>query len=549
MKFKYYILLLFSTALFAQKATVSIDTTKNKIGAEFKLTIKTVVDTSSKVVFPTTKNFGLLEVIRSYAIDTIKNNDKYELIKKYGLTQFDTGRFTIPRIPILINKKPFFTNSIAVEVSNVVVDTLKQKMFDIKPIAEASSSKSWIWKLLLVLLLLVGIGAFVYWWLKIRQKKKIEEEIYKTPIEKATSLLNTLEKKELWQKGEIKAYYSELTDIARNYIEEAIEIPAMEFTTAELIEAIRKASQKKKMALSQETIENLEQVLRQADLVKFAKSKPLDFEITEDRKKIEKSIIILDKSIPVIEENQDELLLNELQRQEQIKKQLQKKRKSRILTAVGFVLGAIIGLFIFFVITKGLDFVKDTVLGNQSKELLEGEWIYSEYGNPSVAIETPKVLKRVDLTSSLPKEGLAVIKDMQSFAYGSLISDFYLMVSTVSFKQDPSASEPAKQTEVDLSNALEGSLKMIELQGGQNMIVKQEEFNTKQGIKGIKGYGTFSRINSITKTSSKVYYEILLFSQNGGLQQIIILHQEGDQYANQISERVLNSVELKVANE
>ena len=549
MKFKYYILLLFSTALFAQKATVSIDTTKNKIGAEFKLTIKTVVDTSSKVVFPTTKSFGLLEVIRSYAIDTIKNNDKYELIKKYGLTQFDTGRFTIPKIPILINKKLFFTDSIAVEVSNVVVDTLKQKMFDIKPIAEASSSKSWIWKLLLVLLLIAGIGAFVYWWLKIRQKKKIEEEIYKTPIEKATSLLNTLEKKELWQKGEIKAYYSELTDIARNYIEEAIEIPAMECTTAELIEAIRKASQKKKMALSQETIENLEQVLRQADLVKFAKSKPLDFEITEDRKKIEKSIIILDKSIPVIEENQDELLLNELQRQEQIKKQLQKKRKSRILTAVGFVLAAIIGLFIFFVITKGFDFVKDTVLGNQSKELLEGEWIYSEYGNPSVAIETPKVLKRVDLTSSLPKEGLAVIKDMQSFAYGSLISDFYLMVSTVSFKQDPSASEPAKQTEVDLSNALEGSLKMIELQGGQNMIVKQEEFDTKQGVKGIKGYGTFSRINSITKTSSKVYYEILLFSQNGGLQQIIMLHQEGDQYANQISKRVLNSVELKVANE
>ncbi|KAB1156000.1 hypothetical protein [Flavobacterium luteum] len=540
MKIKLYILLLFSTALFAQKATVFIDTTKNKIGAEFKLTIKAVVDTSSKVVFPTTKNFGLLEVIRSYAIDTIKNNDKYELIKKYGLTQFDTGRFTIPRIPILINNKPFFTDSIAVEVSNVVVDTLKQKMFDIKPIAEASSSKSWIWKLLLVLLLLAGVGAFVYWWLKIRQKKKIEAEAFKTPIERATSLLNTLEKKELWQKGEIKAYYSELTDIARNYIEEAIEIPAMECTTAELIEAIRKASQKKKMALSKETIENLEQVLRQADLVKFAKSKPLDFEITEDRKKIEKSIIILDKSIPVIEENQDELLLNELQRKEQIKKQLQKKRKSRILTAVGIVLGAIIGLFIFFVITKGFDFVKDNILGNQSKELLEGEWVYSEYGNPSVAIETPKVLKRVDLTNTLPKEGLALIKDMQSFAYGSLISDFYLMVSTVNYKQ---------QAEVDLSNALESSLKMIELQGGQNMIVKQEEFNTKQGIKGIKGYGTFSRINMLTKTSSKIYYEIVLFSQNEGLQQIFIMHEEGDQYANQISERILNSVELKVANE
>jgi hypothetical protein len=57
-------------------------------------------------------------------------------------------------------------------------------------------------------------------------------------------------------KGEVKEYYSELTDIARNYIEEAIEIPAMESTTSELIVALRAASLKKKMSVSQETIEN-----------------------------------------------------------------------------------------------------------------------------------------------------------------------------------------------------------------------------------------------------------------------------------------------------
>ena len=68
----------------------------------------------------------------------------------------------------------------------------------------------------------------------------------------------TLEKKELWQKGEIKAYYSELTDIARNYIEEAIEIPAMESTTSELIIGLRAVSIKKKMSLTQDTLENLE---------------------------------------------------------------------------------------------------------------------------------------------------------------------------------------------------------------------------------------------------------------------------------------------------
>lgn len=541
-KYVYILFILISTTFFAQekKVVTSIDTTKNKIGAEFKLSVKATVDTTSKVIFPRIKNIGALEVIRSYKIDTIKNGATYELIKKYGLTQFDSGKYTIPSIKVLINNRPFFSDSIRVEVANVDVDTLKQKMYDIKPIAEGSLSNSWIWKLLLVLLVIAAIGAFFYWWLKIRQKKIIEEEVYKTPIERATVLLNNLEKKELWQKGEIKAYYSELTDIARNYIEEAIQIPAMESTTSELIEGLRQASLKKKMALSKETIENLEQVLRQADLVKFAKSKPLDFEITEDRKKIEKSIITLDKSIPVVEESEDELLLNELQRQEQIKKQLQKKRKDRIITSVGIVVGAIVGLFVFFVVTRGFDFVKDNILGNQSKELLEGEWIYSEYGNPSIRIETPKVLKRTDLTKFLPKEGMALIKDMQSFIYGTFLDNFFVMVSTFNFKQ---------QTEIDLSKSLEGSIKMLEMQGGQNMIVKQDEFETKEGVKGIKGYGTFSKIDGINKNSTKIYYEILLFSQEGGLQQIITMHEEGDQYANQISERILNSVELQKASE
>jgi hypothetical protein len=533
---------LFTTTVFAQQKQVqtSIDTTKNKIGAEFKLTLKTNVDTLSKVVFPNVKNFGALEVIYSYPIDTIKKEDRYELVKKYGLTQFDSGRFMIPSVKILINKKAFLSDSIQVEVANVQVDTLQQKMYDIKDIVPANEGIGDWWKYLLVLLVIAGIGAFIYWYIKKRQTKKIEEEIYKTPIEKATSLLNNLEKKELWQQGEVKEYYSELTDIVRNYIEEAMEIPAMESTTSELIEALKIASKKKKMKLSQETIDNLFVVLKQADLVKFAKSKPMDFEITEDRKKIERSIITLDKSIPVVVENEDEMLLNEMQRQEQLKRELQKKKKARINTAIGITVGIVLSTFIFFVVTKGFSYVKDNILGHPSKELLEGEWVKSEYGNPAVRIETPKVLKRIDLTKSLPKEGMALIKEMQSFAYGSFLDNFYIVVSTYSFKQD---------TQIDLSKALEGSIKMMEFQGGQNMIVKQEDFETNEGIKGIKGYGTFSKINEITKSSTKIYYEILLFGQSGGLQQIILLHEEGDQYANDISERILNSVELQNKNQ
>ena len=529
---------LFTTAVFGQQkqVTTSIDTTKNKIGAEFKLTLKTNVDTLSKVVFPNARNFGALEVIQSYPIDTIRKDDRYELVKKYGLTQFDSGRYMIPSVKILINKKAFLSDSVQVEVANVQVDTLKQKMYDIKDIVPANEGIGDWWKYLLVLLLIAGIGAFIYWYIKKRQKEKIEEEIYKTPIEKATSLLNNLEKKELWQQGEVKEYYSQLTDIVRNYIEEAIEIPAMESTTSELIEGLKVASKKKKMKLSQETIDNLFVVLKQADLVKFAKSKPLDFEITEDRKKIEKSIITLDKAIPVVVENDDELLLNEMQRQEQLKRELQKKKKARIMTVAGVTVGLVFGVFVFLVMTKGFDYVIDNIIGHPSKEMLEGEWVKSEYGNPIIRIETPKVLKRVDLTKALPKEGMALIKEMQSFAYGSLIDNFYIMVSTLHFKQE---------TQIELEKSLDGALQSMEAQGAQNMIVKKEDFETKEGITGIKGFGTFSQIDAKSQSSTKLYYEVLIFSQDGGLQQIIIVHEEGDKYANEISERILNSVELQ----
>lgn len=537
----YLLLLLLSTAVFAQQKQVvtSIDTTKNKIGAEFKLSIKTTVDTSSKVIFPKLKNFGALEVIQSYPIDTVKMDGRYELIKKYGLTQFDSGRYVVPSIKIFINSKPFLTDSLLVEVANVQVDTLKQKMFDIKDIAPADNPIGDWWKYVLIIALILGIGAFIYWFIKKRQEKKLQEEIYKTPIEKATTLLDTLEKKELWQKGEVKAYYSELTDIARNYIEEAIEIPAMESTTSELIQGLRAASVKKKMTLSQEIIENLERVLKQADLVKFAKSKPLDFEITEDRNKIQKAILTLDNSIPVEIPVEEDMLLNEAQRQKQIQIQLRKQRNKRIVTAVASVVFLLAATITFFIVTKGFDYVKDNIIGHPTKELLEGEWVKSEYGNPGIIIETPKVLKRVDLTKTLPKNGMALIKEMQSFAYGSVLDRFYVMVSTLKFKAE---------TQIDLAKSMDGALQSLEAQGAQNMIVKQEDFETNEGVKGLKAYGTFSQIDSDNKTTAKMYYEAILFSQEGGLQQILIFHEEGDKYGNEISERVLNAVDLKQAS-
>ena len=199
MKFKIYIfILLFSTTLFAQpkKVTTSIDTVKNKIGAEFKLSLKTNVDTLSKVKFPESKFFGALEVLESYKVDTVKKGDHYELIKKYGLTQFDSGKYTIPRIPIIINGKTVYSDSLSIEIRNVKVDTLKQKMFDIKDIATVKSPMGNWWIYVLVVIGLIGLGFLIFYLLKNRKPKaKAEVIVYKTPIEKATTLLQQLESK------------------------------------------------------------------------------------------------------------------------------------------------------------------------------------------------------------------------------------------------------------------------------------------------------------------------------------------------------------------
>jgi hypothetical protein len=294
------------------------------------------------------------------------------------------------------------------------------------------------------------------------------------------------------------------------------------------------------MKISPEILENLERVLKQADLVKFAKSKPLDYEIEEDKKKIEKTILTIDNAIPqIIEEEDGDDILNEAQRQKLIKQKLRKKRITRIVVSIAAVFVMLFGTAIFFVTTKGLDFVKDNLIGHPTKDLIDSEWVTSEYGNPGIRIETPKVLQRIDVAATLPKEAFALIRDMQTFSYGSLMSNFSISISTLHYKQE---------TKIDLKTAIEGTLQIFESQGAKNLIGDQGEFTTPDGISGAKGYGTFTILNPIDKKSYEMYYETIIFSQDGGLQQINIIQSQDDKYAKEISERVLKSVEFKKDN-
>lgn len=524
----------------AQKVTTHIDTTRNKIGAQFNLTITATADTMAKVVFPHGKSLGALEVIRNYKIDTIRKGGNYDLVRKYGLTQFDSGKFTIPPLRLTINGKPYYSDSVRLEVGGVKVDTLKQKMYDIKPIIDAPSDWSRWWWLLIgvaILMLLAGLGFGLYYFLKKRQKRQLERPVYKSPIEKATALLQQLDQKALWQKGEVKDYYSELTTIARTYIEEEINVPAMESTTSEVIDSLRREARRKNMKLTPETLENLEKVLRQADLVKFAKSKPLDFEIEDDKKRIERTIVQIHQAVPVavIEEGESEL--SKMMRE----KAIRKRKQRRIIIAAATTVGVLMLSFIILLFVKGTDFVKDRILGHPTRELWEGEWVSSEYGNPPIFIETPRILRRTDLSATMPKEGMATLREMQTFSYGSLLEDFYIIVSTQKDK---------KPGQYDIDKVLENTIDFMEKVGkAENLLVKKEKYQTKAGIEGTRAFGTFDHLNPLTGKKAKICYEVVLFTQDGGLQQVSMQYTEGDEYGKKIFDRVMKSVELKVAEQ
>ncbi|GAB5400920.1 MAG: hypothetical protein Aureis2KO_25050 [Aureisphaera sp.] len=512
----------------AAQVTSSVDTTLIRIGEEIKYTIQVEADTTSLVLFPEGQSFAPLETIESYKTDTTKLEDKYVLIKKYGITQFDSGTYKLPAQRIMIDDRVFTTDSALVEVRNVPVDTTKQKMFDIKPVIEVKGPPFNFITLLYILLPLLIIGAIGYLLFR-RKKRKEEREKQLPPYEEAMVALEELDSLELLKENKSKAYYSSLTEIVKRYLDREVDSRALESTSDELIERLMLLKDSGHFEFDQETIRKLDGIFKRADLVKFAKMKEEIGQARADRSSIEEIINETQEAIP--EPSEEELLQNELYL-EAMKK---KRRKRRVL------IGSLAGLFAILITTVvlgttlGWSYLKDNVIGHPTKELLEGKWYRSEYGIPAIIVETPVVLKRTPIP--IPEEAREQVQSMDMFGYGSLLDMFYVAVSSVKY---------TGEIEVNLERSLEGSLQSMEQQGAQNIIVKQEAFETPEGLKGRKAYGSFKSELANGKLGPEQNYEIIVFGQQGALQQIIVVSKADDDYAEELVARIVNSVELEI---
>ncbi|CAA0180475.1 hypothetical protein [Tenacibaculum maritimum] len=299
-----YIFLLITSMGFSQTPIIKakIDTTSIRIGEQFLYQIS--VDKTKHVILPKLENLKGLEVVSESKTDTIKNS----LIKKYILTGFDSGAFYIPQQQVFVKNQAYLTDSLLINIATIPIDTTKIKKFPIKGIKgepyEFIDFQQYLWWLIFAI---ICIGGILYYFI-IKKKKGTEEIVIEPsipPYEEAIQKLHQLDQKLLWQNNKVKRYYSELTEIVRAYIERELKIPALESTTDELINVLIDFNTTKSIETTEETIQKLKKLLQEADLVKFAKSKPLAHEIEDDRKNAENIVNYL-KPKPIVVEDEVE---------------------------------------------------------------------------------------------------------------------------------------------------------------------------------------------------------------------------------------------------
>lgn len=534
---------LFSLILSAQQVSTSIDSTSIKIGEQITYKIEVEVDTTTLVVFPEGQTFLPLEMIESYPVNATRHDDKFNLIKKYGLTQFDSGSYTIPRQKIFIGDREVFTDSMLVKVNTIEVDTTKQPLYNIKPIIEVDKSPSKWWLYVLLVLLIIGAVGFLLYWFIWHKKPLTEEEkvALLKPYERAKLALQELDKTDYLENQEIKEYYSELTGIIRKYLDEKVYDHSLESTTDELINRLHLLREGNQIDLSKEDIANIDSILRRADLVKFAKSKP-DVALAQlDRNTIDMEIDHVKEALP---EPTEEELLADLKYQEEL---AQKQKRKKIIITIAASVFLVIATFVGFSMHYGFEYVKDSILGHESKELLEErDWVTSEYGAPGITITTPKVLERKP--SDVP-ENLKGKMEISAFGYGGPSTNIDIaVISTKVASNEPPGGQSgedsnAQENKIDLGEVAEGHLKSFEQRGAQNIITKREQFITPNGQEGLKTFGTgdFKTDNGAIEKGN---YVLLGFTTENVLQQVILVWKDNDVYADQIVERILNSIEL-----
>lgn len=224
-----------------------------------------------------------IEVAEMGRADTIDlGNNRVQINQIVTLQAFDPGAYLLSPLRYVVGSDTTESNNLALDVRAVEVDTT-QGIFPFKPPVEVPSKLAdrlpdnvarypWLYLALIILTVLTLVGIWLYRrWRRngtlLPAKKKLLP-----PYDEARQALDHLRSRSLWQHNRVKEYYSELTDILRRYVERRFDINAVEMTSSEIADAIALVPE----AQPAQTI--LNDVMTNADLVKFAKVEPFPHE-------------------------------------------------------------------------------------------------------------------------------------------------------------------------------------------------------------------------------------------------------------------------------
>jgi len=221
-----------------------------------------------------------IEVVRASVLDTVQIDgmggpSATMVVQRITITAFDTGYWAIPPFKLKAGGRETETAPLLLRVNAFAVDSAAVPA-PIKPIHRLPFSalwwarQHWPW-----IAGVAGVGLLVALALLLvrrLRRSKVQAPVAVVPErplhERVLAQLDELERERLWQQGQHKAYQSRLTDLLRAYIEERYQVPALERTTDELLHELRVSP------LSTDHRTMLANMLREADLVKFAKALP-----------------------------------------------------------------------------------------------------------------------------------------------------------------------------------------------------------------------------------------------------------------------------------
>ncbi len=254
-----------------------LDSASLLMGKTTALHLEITQDKAARGFFPNeqadTLN-AMVEIAERLKADTTDlGNNRIQINRDLIIQSFDSGLWVIKPIPYVVNGDTAFCNQLTLKVLPVDVSQMKD-IHDIKPVEDVPFNLlDWLpdyWWAWLLGLLLIGGGIWVYrkYYKKgINPLKPSKKRL--PPYEEAMINLQNLKAAQLWQRGQEKEYFTGLTDILRVYIDRRFDINAVEMTSSQIIDTLKKNDETKAVN------EQLEMILEVADIVKFANARPL----------------------------------------------------------------------------------------------------------------------------------------------------------------------------------------------------------------------------------------------------------------------------------